>query len=1070
MSRVLSVFVSSLLLVSTAILYMPPAAAAAAAAAAVAGTDLAPLYSQLQWRLVGPFRGGWSSMAEGVPSQPNVFYFGAVDGGLWKSVDAGLTWKPQFQQGKSISIGALAIAPSNPDIIYIGTGQPEQSRYDVVDGDGMFRSDDGGETWKPIGLKDTRHIGRIWVDPKDPNVVVVAALGHVFGPNEERGVFRSEDGGAHWTKTLYIDADTGAIDLATDASKPGVMFAAMWQGRSWPWLSYFMPQMGPGSGIWKSGDDGKTWTHLTGNGLPDGTLGRIGLAVAPGSGAQRVYALIESKDDGKSGLYRSDDGGADWKYMGRPDLANGYFDRLAVDPKDPDTLYVTDRSVAQSKDGGKTFKWFKGAPGGDDYHFMWINPLDDRYMVVASDQGTAVTVDAGKSWSPWYNQPTGQFYHVATDNRFPYHIYSGQQDSGTVETESASDFGEISFRDWHPAGGDERSYVVPDPVDNNIVYVGGLGGHITRYDDRTHQVQNITATPLAGYARRPTTVKDRYTWFYPVVTDPHKGHTLYVASQYLYKTGDGGEHWKAISGDLTGPDPKKASGCDGDSFTLEQARYCGFGAIFTVAPSAVKEGVIWVGTDDGLVQLTRNGGKKWQDVTPPGMPFYGRVNQVEASPTDPGTAYVAVDIHRQDKFQPFIFKTHDFGQTWESIVDGIPADQFVYVVRQDPKDARLLYAGTNGGVYVSFDEGDHWQPLQGSLPNVRVRDLTVHGDDLVAATHGRGLWVLDDGAPLRRLDGSVSREAAHLFAPATAIRVRRDENKDTPLPPEVAAAPNPPEGAIFDYWIGKDVTGPVTLSVYDARGRMVRSFASDAQPAQLKTEPYFTDAWLSAPEKLDGAPGAHRFVWDLRYPRPPALEYEYSIAAVFEKGGAILPQGPLALPGNYTVKLTAGGKSVTQPLKVMLDPRVPYQAAKKALPQQLALEQQMDAALARSFAAHESLKSLRARLATLKTDISGDAGLQQQVTDLDTKAEKLADTAPKHGSFADINGSIVSLVNEVDDGDRTPAAQYRKSFDEYRKALDAAMQSWDELRLQDLAALNAALKAKGHAEVEMGSP
>ena len=1045
--------------------------APASPADAPADGGITSLYSQLQWRLVGPFRGGWSSMVEGVPSQPEVFYSGAVDGGLWKSVDAGLTWKPLFQQGESISVGAMAVAPSNPEIIYIGTGQQEQSRYDVVDGDGMFRSDDGGETWKSIGLKDTRHIGRIWVDPKDPNVVVVAALGHVFGPNEQRGVFRSEDGGAHWTKTLYIDADTGAVDLAADPATPGVMYAATWQGRSWPWLSYFMPQIGPGSGIWKSGDAGKTWTRLSGNGLPEGPLGRIGLAVAPGSGAQRVYAIVEAKDDDKSGLYRSDDGGAHWKDMGSADLASGYFERLTVDPKDPDTLYVMNRSVARSTDGGRSFDWFKGAPGGDDYHFMWINPQDHRYMVVASDQGTAVSVDAGKSWSPWYNQPTGQFYHVATDDRFPYHIYSGQQDSGTVETESASDFGEISFREWHPVGGDERSYAVPDPADNNIVYVGGLGGHISRYDDRTHQVQDISATPLAGYARQPTTVKDRYTWFYPVVTDPRKGHTLYVGSQYLYKTSDGGMHWNRISGDLTGPDSSKASGCDGTtSFTLEQARYCGFGAIFSIAPSAMKSGVIWVGTDDGLVQLTRDGGKKWQDVTPPGMPFYGRVNQVEASPTDPGTAYVAVDIHRQDKFQPFIFKSHDYGATWESVTDGIPADQFVYVVRQDPKDARLLYAGTNVGVYVSFDEGDHWQPLQGGLPNVRVRDLTVHGDDLIAATHGRGIWVLDDVAPLRRLEASISSEPAHLFAPATAVRVRRNENKDTPLPPEVAAAPNPPEGAVLDYWLGKDVSGPVTLAVYDARGRLVRSFASDASHEQLKTEPYFTDAWLAAPERLDGTPGAHRFVWDLRYPRPPSLEYDYSIAAVFEKGGAILPQGALVLPGNYTVKLSVGGKTLSQPLKVVLDPRVPSQAARKALPQQLALEQQMDSALARSFAAHQSLKGLRASLAALEPQLASDADLQKQVQDLDAKAEKLADKAPKHASLAAINGAIADLVNAVDDGDRSPPAQYYASFEEYRKALDDALKSWDDLRLHDLAALNAALTAKGHAEVEMGAP
>jgi len=1035
-----------------------------------ASAGMGALYGQLQWRQVGPFRGGWSIMAEGVPSQPNVFYFGAADGGVWKTVDAGLTWRPSFQDAPSISVGALAVAPSNPDILYIGTGQPEQSRYDVVDGDGMYRSDDAGQTWKSIGLQDTRHIGRIWVDPKDPNVVVVAALGHVFGPNEERGVFRSEDGGAHWSKVLYVDADTGAIDLAADPSQPGMMFAATWQGRSWPWLSYFMPQRGPGSGIWKSGDGGKTWTRLSGNGLPGGALGRIGLAVAPGSGAQRVYALIESADEDKSGLYRSDDGGANWKDMGSTDLMSGYFDRMAVDPKDPDTLYVMNRSVARSTDGGKSFKWFKGAPGGDDYHFIWINPLDDTHMVLASDQGTTVTVDGGKTWSQWYNQPTGQFYHVTTDNRFPYHIYSGQQDSGTVEAESGSDYGELSFRDWHPVGGDERSYVVPDPVDPNIVYVGGLGGHISRYDDRTGQVQNISATPLAGYARRPTTVKYRYTWFYPVVADPHKGQTLYVGSQYLFKTTDGGMSWKQLGGDLTGIDPKQASGCDGDSFTLQQARYCGFGAIFSIAPSPAKESVLWVGTDDGLVQLSRDAGKHWQEVTPPGMPFYGRVNQVEASPSDPATAYVAVDIHRQDKFQPFIFKTHDYGKTWQSIVDGIPDSQFVYVVRQDLKDPKLLYAGTNQGVYVSFDDGSHWQPLQANLPTARIRDLVLHGDDMIVATHGRGLWVLDDVSPLRHLQGSVADETAHLFTPATAVRVRRNENKDTPLPVEVAAGENPPEGAILDYWLGQGVTGSVTLAIYDAQGKLVRSFASDAAAAQLKTEPYFTDGWLSAPQKLDGSPGAHRFVWDLRYLRPPSLGYDYSIAAVYEKGGAILPQGPLVLPGTYTVKLTAAGKTLSAPLQVTLDPRVPAGPAKQALPAQLALAQQMSDALARSFGAHEAVAKLHADLAALKPGLADDPELQKQVDELATKTEQLADKAPQHKSLSALNASIANLLVEVDDGDRAPPAQYREAFTGYEQSLGDALKTWQSLRDQDLARLNAGLQAKGHAAIQVQSP
>ncbi|HEX2667003.1 MAG TPA: hypothetical protein VHP13_01390 [Gammaproteobacteria bacterium] len=1052
MSR-LSAAILSLILVTTAM---------AAAPARAADADMGVLYSQLQWRQVGPFRGGWAIMAEGIAGQPNTFYFGGADGGVWKTVDAGLTWKPQFQNAPSISIGALAVAPSQPDTIYIGTGQPE-TRYDIVDGAGVYRSDDGGETWRSLGLTDTRHIGRIWVDPRNPDVVVVAALGHMFGPNEERGVFRSTDGGKHWDKVLFVDQDTGAVDLAVDSAKPDVMFAATWQVRDWPWLSYFMPEQGPGSGIWKSLDGGKTWTRIAGHGLPEGSLGRIGLAVAPGSGAQRVYALVEAADDDKTGLYRSDDGGTSWKLYGSHDLVSSYFNRITVDPHDPDTLYVMNRSVARSTDGGKTFKWFKGAPGGDDYHFMWINPAVPGHLALASDQGATISVDGGKTWSQWYNQPTGQFYHVATDDRFPYHIYSGQQDSGTVETESSSDFGEISFRDWNPVGGDERSYVIPDNADPNIVYVGGLGGHVSRFDKRTGQVQNISATPLAGYAQRPTTVKYRYGWFYPLVADPHRAHTLYLGAQFVLKTTDGGMHWTPISPDLTGPDPEHAAACDSDNMTFQQAKDCGFGVVFSIAPSPVKDGVIWAGTDDGLVHLTRDGGKHWQDVTPDGMPFYGRVNQVEASPHDPATAYVAVDIHRQDKFQPYVFRTHDYGKTWESITDGIPASQFVYVVRQDLKDPKLLYAGTNVGVYVSFDDGGHWRPLQANLPNARVRDITLHGDDLIAATHGRAIWVLDDVAPLRHLDAAISQRDLHLFAPAQAVRVRRNENKDTPLPPEVAAGENPPEGAILDYWLGQGVSGPVTLEIRDAAGKLVRRYASDAKLTPLPADQYFNDAWLAAPERLAGGPGAHRFVWDLRYPHPPSLSYDYSIAAVFEKGGALLPQGPLVLPGKYTVTLSTGGRSVSQPLVVALDPRVSADEAKEALPKQLALAQQLDAALAASFSAHEEVAALRKAIAAARGGLDGD--LLKAMDALDAKAEQLEEKAAHRKSLAAINAALASLAAEINDGDRAPPAQYVESYHHYRADLDEDLKAWQAMQARDLAELNASLKAAGRPEL-----
>ena len=1039
--------------------------------------DVAPpsvsLYQGMEWRAVGPFRGGWSTMAVGVPSEPNTFYFGGADGGVWKTVDAGLTWTPEFQQGDSLSIGALAVAPSNPNVIYIGTGQPEQSRYDTVEGAGVFRSDDGGATWRLLGLSDTRHIGRIWVDPRNPDVVVVAALGHIFGPNDERGVFRSEDGGKHWQKVLFVDANTGAIDLAADPAQPDVMFAATWQGREWPWFAYYIPQQGPGSGIWKSTDGGKTWAKLSGGGLPGGALGRIGLAVAPGTNDQRVYALIESSDDKQTALYRSDDGGADWKSMGHDELVSGYFDRMAVDPKDPDTLYVMNRSVAKSTDGGKTFNWFKGAPGGDDYHFMWINPEDDTHMVVASDQGTSVSIDGGKSWSSWYNQPTGQFYHVTTDNRFPYHIYSGQQDSGTVEEESASDYGELSFRDWNSVGGDERSYVFPDNGDPNIVYVGGLGGHISRFDKRTGQVQNISAWPITDYGKRPTTVKYRYNWFYPVVADPHKAHVIYLGAQYVFKSTDEGTHWSIISPDLTGANPHSpdATGCDGNDLKFAQAKACGYGVIFSIAPSPAKAGVIWTGADDGVVELSRDGGKHWTDVSPKNMPAYGRVNQVEASPTDPATAYVAVDTHRQDVFGPFAFRTHDYGKTWTAITAGIPASEFVYVVRQDLKNPKLLYAGTNRGVYVSFDDGDAWQPLENGLPAARVRDLTLHGDDLIAATHGRGLWVMDDVASLRQV-ADARTDVPILFKPAVAVRMRRNENKDTPLPPEEPAGQNPPEGAIIDYWLPKDVSGPVQLEIDDAAGKPVRSYASDTPQTKLETDRYFNSAWLSPPEALPAEAGGHRFVWDLRYPRPLALSYDYSIAAVYGRGGYLLPQGPLVLPGHYTVKLTAGGKTYSQPLEVTLDPRVSAKEAKIALPTQLKFLDEIDESMRQSYLAHEEVAKLRADLAKLTPELSAasDTGLAKSVAAFDAKAEQLESKAKERKNLRAINGGLAGLAAEVDDGDRTPPAQYHEAYQVYAGNLKGALKQWDALRNSELPTLNAALKARGLAPLEVTGP
>jgi photosystem II stability/assembly factor-like uncharacterized protein len=1037
---------------------------------ALGSNSLAPLYSQLHWREVGPFRAGWSTMAVGVPAKPNVFYFGGADGGVWKTDDAGLTWQPFFQQADSISIGALAIAPSNPEILYAGTGQVA-ARYDIVEGDGIYRSTDGGKSWMHMGLDDSRHIGRIWIDPKNPDVVLVAALGDYFGPNDQRGIFRSTDGGQHWNKVLYVNSDTGAVDISVDDAHPNVIFASTWQVRMYPWLSYFKPQAGPGSGIWKSKDEGRTWTRLSGHGLPAEPLGRIGLAVAPGTADQRVYAIIDAHNKDQNGLYRSDDGGADWTWMGFKGLGNSYFGRVTVDPKNPNIVYVMNRSVARSTDGGKSFTWFKGAPGGDDYHFMWINPDDDRYMILASDQGTTVSLDGGQTWSSWYNQPTGQFYHVVADNRFPYRLYSGQQDSGTVETKTRGEYGEITFRDWHPVGGDERSYAVPDAGDPDIVYVGGLGGHVSRFDERTADVQNISAWPISRYGERPTKVKYRYNWFYPVVADPLAAHTLFLGSQYVFKSSDEGQHWRIISPDLSGADPKAApknSGkCNSNAITLSQARACGYGEVFTIAPSPIKHGEIWVGSDDGFIHLTLDGGEPWRNVTPAMMPFWGRVNQIDASPTDPATAYAAVDTHRRDDRGTYIFRTHDYGRHWTKITDGIPAGQYVYVVRQDLKDPRLLYAGTNAGVFVSFDDGDHWQSLQLDLPSVRVRDLTLHGNDLIAATQGRGLLILDDITPLRQAARSIMDSTAYLFKPADALRVRNNNNKDTPLPPEIPAAQNPPAGAVLDYWLGKNVHSPVSIAIYDSRGALVREYTSDAPVTTLKTNRYFNAGWLTPSEPLSSAPGAHRFVWDLRYPRPRAMVYDYSIAALYNQGTPVVPEGPRVLPGDYRVVLTADGVSYSQPLSVILDPRI--HPGPGELQKQLDLARHIDTAMDETYKAYAALENLHVQLVVLQSSLKGKPGnveLMQTTGELDQQVTMLADNSKDPGSFGSINRGLTDLATQVDDGDRAPPASYYATFKFYEAYADTDMKRWKKLQSSDIPALDSRLNQLGLAPLK----
>jgi photosystem II stability/assembly factor-like uncharacterized protein len=1008
-----------------------------AAVGAMHGAVPPSAFAQLKWRLVGPFRGGWATMATGVGGSPDTFYFAGAGGGIWKTIDAGRTWR---SVGDSLppAVGSLAVAPSAPDTIYVGTGQVSV-RYDVAAGRGIFKSTDGGKTWKSLGLAETRAIGRIWVDPRNPDIVVVAALGHLFGPNPERGIYRSADGGRTWTHALAINDQTGVVDLAADPVNPSLLYAAAWQTRDYPWLDYFEPHAGPGSGIYRSTDGGATWSRLAGNGWPQGPLGRIGIAVAHTAQGRRVYATVASKASG--GVWRSDDGGDHWVRVNSDaaTFGNAYFSRLVVDPRNPDVVYSAGQSIRRSADGGKTWTIIKGAPGGDDYHFLWINLKHPDHWITASDQGAVITVDDGRTWSSWYNQPTGQFYHLAADNRFPYWIYSGQQDSGTVGTASRSDYGALTFRDWHPVGGDERDYMLPDPDDPDLVFGSGMGGRVSRYDGTTGQVANVTPWPINTYGARPTSVKYRYGWVTPLEFTRTKPRALLLGAQVLFRSTDQGNHWEAISPDLTGKQ-EGAEGCDGE-VAGEQARACGYGVISAIAPSPASADLIWVGTDSGLIQLTRDGGQHWQNVTPPALKPWDKVSSLDVSALDRATAYAAVDDHRQDQLHPHVFRTHDYGKTWTEVGAGLPASEVVPVVRTDTVRSGLLYAGTSEGVYVSLDDGDHWQSLQLDLPKAQVNDLLVHGNDLIAATQGRAIWVLDDVTPLRQLSSAILGARAHLFAPAVAWRVHSNNNKDTPLPPETPEGQNPPAGASIDYWLGKDTHGPVTLEIYSFTGQLVRRFSSDEAPPHIAGNRYFDEEWLKPAERLSAKPGMHRFLWNLRYARPEAISYEYSIAAVFGEDTPTAIQGPFVLPGIYSVVLTVDGQQYRAPLVVQLDPRVHTSSADlRAL---LTFSQSLCAGLERASAlderekpAHEQLEAVAARI----TANHGDQALLREV-------EKLRDATGGEGDDASptaIAGRIGAIEADAESADTAPTPADSQVFDRESQALEHAERDWQQ--------------------------
>ncbi|MGB7845124.1 MAG: hypothetical protein WBL63_05880 [Candidatus Acidiferrum sp.] len=1016
-------------------------------------------YSEFRWRCIGPFRGGRTVAITGVPRQPSVFYMAAVNGGIWKTNDFGNTWNPIFDDQPSGSIGALAVAPSDANIVYAGSGEGLQ-RPDLAVGDGMYKSTDAGKTWTHLGLRDAQQITAIVADPKNPDRVFVAAEGHPYGPNAERGVFRSLDGGKTFEKVLYKDENTGAADLVMDPSNPQILYAALWAARVAPWeIRSGESFVIPGSGLYKSTDGGSTWRPIT-EGLPtaeDG-IARIGIAIAP-SNPRRLYVDVETKKT-KAGIYRSDDAGESWQLVnsdrrigGRGPGAMG----IAVAPDNPDTIYVANTAAWKSTDAGKTFAGWKGAPGGDDYQRIWISGENPRIIAISADQGAAISVNGGETWSSWYNQPTAQFFDVTTDNRFPYWVYGGQQESGSVATKSRSDYGEISFRDWSLPGVFEYGRVAVDPNDPNIVY----GAKLTRTRQDIGEVADIAPEPI----RRG---EYRYNRTLPLIFSPLDSKVLYFAANVLFKTTDQGRSWTIISPDLTRESYTVPANLGAFSAgDPEKGKHRG--TIYAVAPSFKEAETIWAGTDDGLIQLTRDGGKKWKNVTPPSLVPWAKVSILEASHFDAGTAYAAINTFRLDDLRPHIYRTRDFGATWQEIISGLPTNAPSNVVREDPQRRGLLFAGTETSVFVSFNDGDSWHSLQLNLPHTSMRDLTIHVDDLIVGTHGRSFWILDDITPLRQLNDEVAKSPAHLFAPQEALRWRWNRNPDTPLPPEVPAGANPPDGAILDYYLAANSQSPVTLEILDAHGEVVRRYASTDKPPsmeKLAAEHPIPMYWVRPTQILSAEAGMHRFVWNVHYASPKALEYEFPISAIVHNT-PLHPLGAWALPGSYTVKLTVDGKSYTQPLTAKMDPRIqtPPDDLRKQHEMQMGAVEGMN----ESYEALEQLKSVRSQLKALAGKFSGNEKLAKSVATLDEQCASLEGatqrnfySVPPRGkqpeNFSTLNQHFSSILAVADGADAAPTTQAVAAYQDLKEREAGLRRQWSTLRERDISDLNGELK------------
>lgn len=1037
----------------------------------------------LTWRLIGPYRGGRVLAVTGVVGDSHTYYFGATGGGVWKSTDGGLAWRPMADKVKDMSpsIGAIAVAPSDPNVIYAGTGEA-CIRGDIIAGNGVYKSTDGGKTWSESGLKDTVAIGRLIVHPKNADIAFVAALGHPFGPNPERGIFRTTDGGKIWSKVLYKDDNTGGIDLAFDPANPNIIFAALWQARRSPWG---MDSGGPGSGLYRSTDGGNTWKRLSAHGLPDGPLGRIGVAVAYGN-SNRIWALIEAD---KGGLFRSDDGGENWTLVNSERQYRQrafYYTHIFADPRLADGVYVLNTGMYHSNDGGKTFRQIR-VPHGDN-HGLWIDPTDPNRMIESNDGGANVSTNGGASWTGQGNQPTAQFYHVVTDDRFPYYVYGAQQDNSSVGIASASERGGIDRPDWYAVGGGESGYIAPDPHDPQTVYAGSYGGEITRYDHHTGEEQNITPWPLNPIGSGAVDQKYRFQWTEPIVFSPNDPSTLYFAAQVLFKTTDQGVHWNVISPDLTRNEKNKQQS-SGGPITKDNTGVEVYDTIFSVVESPLQKDLIWAGSDDGLIHITTDGGKNWPDVTPKKMPEWGTVSMIEASPHNAGTAYAAVQRHKMDDFTPYAFKTNDFGKTWTSITNGIPSGTYIHAIREDRKRPGLLYAGTEKGVYISFDDGANWQSLQLNLPVSPAYDLYLHDKDLIVATHGRSFWVLDDLAPLQQYKQEFASEDVHLYPPSTASHTVFGAGGFGGG--GGAVGQNPPAGAVIYYWLKtalktpetkktgaaaegpanrespegkepaqkpaepqaaspekKEAAGknpPITLEILDQKGQVIRKYPPKNPPEEEGLE-----SGAEGRPRERGLPvdaGLNRFAWDLRYEGASRVPHSPLW------GGST--DGPEALPGNYQVRLTVNGKAYTAPLEIKADPRLKVT--------QQDLEKQFDLLIKirdRVTEAHDTvnhIRDIRGQIEALNrrlendphAKVIADAGkqLDKKMTEVE---EALIQTKSKSSQDVlnypiRLNNQLVALGGVVSSADAAPTQASYEVFEMLSKQLDEQMAKWKQI-------------------------